>query len=94
LDDCCCQAFRALSDKTRLQILILLKEREMCVSEICDEFDMKQPSISHHLDILKRCRLVTSEKRGREVYYKFEGESLVKCCGDQMKILDIVIKKR
>lgn len=94
MDDCCCQAFRALSDPTRLKILILLKEREMCVSEICDEFDMKQPSISHHLDILKRSGLVTSDKRGREVYYKFEGDGLVKCCGDQMSILDIVIKKR
>ncbi len=94
MDHCCCQAFRALSDKTRLEILKLLKEGEMCVSEICDEFEMRQPSISHHLDILKRSGLVTSEKRGREVYYKFEGESLINCCGKQMSVFDIVMKKK
>ena len=92
--DKCCQVFQALSDKTRVEILNLLKKKEICVSDICQCFDMTQPSISHHLDMLKRCGLVTSEKRGREVYYKFNGKMIIACCGEQFGRLDIVIKKK
>jgi len=92
--DKCYQIFQALSDRTRVEILSLIKDKEVCVADICRHFDMTQPSISHHLDILKRCGLATSEKRGREVYYKFNGKMIVACCGEQFGRLDIVIKKK
>ncbi len=90
----CCLAFHALSNKSRLQILKILKNREMCVSEICKQFQMTQPSVSHHLDILKRAGLVVSEKRGREVFYRFKADMVVECCGKQFRALDLVIKKK
>ena len=93
MDDRCCQVFRALGDKTRWGILELLKRREMCVSDICEHFEMTQPSISHHLDILKRAGLVESEKRGREVYYRINPETVVECCGRPFRIFDIRIEK-
>lgn len=90
----CCLAFQALSNKSRLQILELLKKQEMCVSDLCKQFCMTQPSVSHHLDILKRAGLVLSEKRGREVFYRFNADMIVECCGRQFKAFDLILKKR
>ncbi len=61
--------FKALNDKTRRQILELLKEQEMNAGEIADKFNISKPSISHHLDILKRADLITSEKNGQFIEY-------------------------
>jgi DNA-binding transcriptional ArsR family regulator len=61
--------FKALNDKTRRDIVELLKERDMNAAEIAKEFDMTKPSISHHLDLLKRADLITSEKKGQFVVY-------------------------
>jgi DNA-binding transcriptional ArsR family regulator len=82
-----------MADPTRLRILELLKQEELCVSDIGKHFDMSQPSISHHLDILKRAGLVDYEKRGREVYYRFAGDAIIECCGKQFRALDIDISK-
>ena len=77
---------------TRLRILELLKTRELCVSEIAERFTMTQPSISHHLDVLKRAGLVAADKRGREVYYRFQRDAIVECCCSQFRLLDIEIR--
>jgi len=61
--------FKALNDKTRREILMLLKEKDRTAGEIAEKFDISKPSISHHLDILKRADLVTSEKKGQFVCY-------------------------
>jgi DNA-binding transcriptional ArsR family regulator len=61
--------FKALNDNTRRDILELLKNRDMTAGEIADEFNISKTSISHHLDILKRADLVTSEKKGQFVIY-------------------------
>ena len=61
--------FKALNDETRRQIIELLKERDMNAGEIADHFNISKPSISHHLDILKRADLITSEKKGQFVEY-------------------------
>jgi len=55
---------------------------------------MTQPSVSHHLDILKRAGLVLSEKRGREVFYRFNADKIVECCGRQFRAFDLILKKR
>ena len=61
--------FKALNDETRRHILELLREKDMNAGEISDEFNISKPSISHHLDILKRADLITSEKKGQFVEY-------------------------
>jgi ArsR family transcriptional regulator len=76
------KSFRALADSTRQRILALLEESgSLCVSEVGAHFDMAQPSISHHLRILKEAGLVTAQKRGKEVYYAINDEELSRCCG-------------
>ena len=90
MGDGCKIMFQALGDRTRLRILELLREnQELCVSDIAKHFEMSQPSISHHLDVLKRAGLVEREKRGREVYYRFDRDAIVECCGKQMKLFDL-----
>lgn len=61
--------FKALNDPTRRQILELLQERDMTAGEIAEQFQMSWPSISHHLDLLRQAKLVTSEKQGQYIYY-------------------------
>jgi DNA-binding transcriptional ArsR family regulator len=61
--------FKALNDETRRQIIELLKEKDMNAGEIAERFNISKPSISHHLDILKRADLITSEKKGQFVEY-------------------------
>ena len=91
MNDKCCLIFHAISDKTRLKILKLLKKKDMCVSDICKHFKMTQPSISHHLDILKRADLVVTEKKGKQVFYTFKQKVIVECCGEQFDAFGIKI---
>ena len=61
--------FKALNDKTRRRIIELLQNRDMTAGDIASHFDMSKPSISHHLDLLKRADLITSEKKGKYIIY-------------------------
>ena len=61
--------FKALNDPTRREILQLLKKKDLSAGEIADAFNISKPSISHHLEILRRADLVTSEKKGQFVMY-------------------------
>lgn len=63
------EIFKALNDATRREILDLLKEKDRSAGEIADAFNISKPSISHHLDILKRADLITSEKNGQFIIY-------------------------
>lgn len=61
--------FKALNDPTRRAILELLKNKDLTAGEIADKFNISWPSISHHLELLKRAGLVVSIKEGQFVYY-------------------------
>lgn len=61
--------FKALSDKNRRKILVLLKEKDMSVSELLQHFTITQASLSHHLDILKRAELVIDTRKWQYIYY-------------------------
>ncbi|MBT2292510.1 winged helix-turn-helix transcriptional regulator [Paenibacillus albidus] len=65
---------KLLGDKTRLTILSLLKEREWCVCEFVDLFDISQPAISQHLRKLKSKGIVKEQKKGQWVYYSLNIE--------------------
>jgi ArsR family transcriptional regulator len=64
--------FKALNDPTRRQILDLLKEKDRTAGEIADVFDISKPSISHHLDILKQAKLVSTERDGQFITYSLD----------------------
>ncbi len=84
----CVEFCRTLGDDTRQKILVMLLEQEMCVSDIVDAFQMSQPTISHHLGILKQFNLVTSRKEGKQVYYAINRDNVVHCCGQLIAKFD------
>ena len=61
--------FQALADPTRRRILELLREGGMTAGDITAHFDMSQPSVSHHLKLLKNAELVTAEREGQYIKY-------------------------
>ena len=61
--------FKALNDETRRRIVDLLNDKDMNAGEISNHFNISKPSISHHLDILKRADLISSEKKGQFIQY-------------------------
>lgn len=61
--------FKALSDPNRRQILELLQEKDLPVSEIGKHLNITGATLSHHLDILKRARLVVPERQGQFIFY-------------------------
>lgn len=70
------EAIKALADETRLEILDLLKNGEMNVNEIADKCTVSRPTISHHLQIMKRSGVLVSSKDGKEIYYSINMRKL------------------
>ena len=66
--------FKVLGDSTRIKILCVLFEAEMCVCDIAALLGMNQSAISHQLRVLKQARLVKYKKQGKVVYYSLDDE--------------------
>jgi ArsR family transcriptional regulator len=65
--------FKALGDPVRLRLVSLIGARlggEVCVCDLTSAFDLTQPTISHHLRVLREAGLIDSERRGTWVYYR------------------------
>ena len=61
--------FQALASPYRREIIKLLKWQNLTAGEIAAKFDISQPSISRHLDILKRAEIIVAEKRANQIIY-------------------------
>ncbi len=61
--------FHALSEPLRVQILDLLRTKELCVCDLCEALEATQSKLSFHLKVLKEAKLVRSRQEGRWVYY-------------------------
>ena len=64
-----CELFRIFGDSTRIRILYVLFEAEMCVCDIAALLGMTQSAISHQLNILKRNKLVKCRREGKSMFY-------------------------
>ena len=60
---------KLIGEESRLKILCLLKQGELCVCQIIDSLNMSQSLISHHLSDLKQAEIITDRKNGRQVFY-------------------------
>ncbi len=72
------KVFKALGDPVRLRLLSMIASREggeICVCDLTPAFELSQPTISHHLKLLKQARLIDSERRGTWVYYRLLPEA-------------------
>jgi len=70
------RGFSLLSDPTRLGILKMLAAGPKNVTALCDALGLKQPTISHHLGLLRMGRLVTGTRQGKSVVYTTEKKNL------------------
>lgn len=68
---------KALSDPIRLRLMSMIAAAdELCVCDLLTPFEVSQPTISHHLKVLRSAGLVDSERRGTWVYYWADREAL------------------
>jgi DNA-binding transcriptional ArsR family regulator len=63
------EAFKALADPTRREILRLLRGGEMTAGQLAEKFDLTKPSMSHHFSTLKQADLIGSRREGQQIYY-------------------------
>jgi ArsR family transcriptional regulator, arsenate/arsenite/antimonite-responsive transcriptional repressor len=94
--------FRAFSDRTRLRILSLLRNGELCVCDIVRVLDLPQPKISRHLAYLRKAGLVTARKEGLWMHYALAPASnefhksllnCLTCCFSAVPELDRDVRK-
>ncbi len=63
---------KALSEETRLRVLKLLQQGELCVCDIVAALETSQPKISFHLNVLKEAGLIKDRKQGRWIHYRID----------------------
>lgn len=70
--------YKVFGDTTRIRILYVLKEKELCVCDISKELDMTVSAVSHQLKVLKIAKLVKSRKEGKSVFYSLDDDHVFK----------------
>ena len=78
------ELFKIFGDSTRIRILYVLFEAEVCVCDIAEVLGMTQSAISHQLRILKQAKLVRSRREGKTVYYALADEHVRTILGQGM----------
>ena len=84
--------FRLLSDKTRLNILMLLADGERNVTSLCQELALPQPTVSHHLGLLRVNNIITNHRKGKQVYYSLGGAVSRDDAGLQTSVENYAVK--
>jgi DNA-binding transcriptional ArsR family regulator len=75
---------KAISDETRQKIMNLCCCTSLSVNEIVEKLDVSQPTVSHHLAILREADLVTVREEGKQTFYSLNQENVAICCGQLM----------
>ena len=64
--------FRLLSDRTRLNLLTLLADGEKNVTSLCETLKLPQPTVSHHLGLLRMSGIIVNRREGKQVFYSLD----------------------
>ena len=75
---------KAISDETRQKIMNICCCASISVNEIVEKLDVSQPTVSHHLAILREADLVTIREEGKQTFYSLNQERVAFCCGQLM----------
>src|SRR5512139_3841484 len=75
---------KAISDDTRQKIMSVCCCCELSVNEIVEKMEVSQPTVSHHLAILREAGLVTVREEGKQTFYTLNQERVAFCCGQLM----------
>jgi ArsR family transcriptional regulator len=81
------QSIKAVSEEIRMRILLLLLDREACVCELMEVFDMAQSKLSHHLINLRNAGLLQGENRGKWHYYRVNTAELSERNSEVIRLL-------
>ena len=76
----CPECFNLIGEGTRMRIIRYLRKKPNNVKTVAAHFDLTQPTISHHLKVLKKIGIVFSKKSGREIYYSLNKKYPCKKC--------------
>ena len=71
---------KAIADETRQKIMSICCCQKITVSDIVAQLEISQPTVSHHLKILKQAGLVNAERSGKEIYYSINQAAMAKGC--------------
>ena len=77
---------KAIADETRQKIMGLCCCVELSVNEIVEKTSVSQPTVSHHLAILREAGLVDVRHEGKQAYYALNQERMAMCCGQLMQV--------
>lgn len=77
---------KAIADQTRQKIMSLCCCTSLSVNEIVEKTNVSQPTVSHHLAILREAGLVDARPDGKQTYYTLNQERVALCCGQIMQI--------
>jgi len=69
---------KVFSNPTRLEILNLLRDKEMSVTELIKKTNLSQANISQHLSIMKSKSIVISDRKGKNIYYRLTNPKIIK----------------
>ena len=75
---------KALADETRQKIMNLVCCQWLSVNEIVEQINVTQPTVSHHLSILREAGLVSVREEGKQTFYSLNQERVAFCCGQLM----------
>lgn len=76
---------KAIADETRQEIMRLLCCQWLCVGDIVERMNVTQPTVSHHLAILREAGLVNVQRDGKQVFYTLNQDVVAICCGTIMQ---------
>lgn len=76
---------KAISDETRQEIMQLLCCDWLAVGDVVERIGVTQPTVSHHLSILRNAELVDTRREGKQVFYTLNQDAVSVCCGMLMQ---------
>lgn len=78
---------KALADETRQKIMSLLCCQWLCVSDVVMRLgNVKQPTVSHHLNILREANLVDTRREGKQIFYTLNQNAVAVCCQNLVQV--------
>ena len=78
------QFAKAIADETRQKIMSISCCSWLSVNEIVEKTDVTQPTVSHHLAVLREAGLVNVREEGKQTFYSLNQDRMVACCGQLM----------
>lgn len=88
------KVFKLLSNEKRIRLLYLLEHQVLNVSEISEQLNLPQPSVSHQLALLREYQLVQFKREGKQIFYSLDDPHIIEVLNDMLAHVHHIIKHR